>query len=71
MIANGCGRHDEGCQEGGDEARRKVCDDKFLAAMLLDVKRLDWYMKPVALTTAYSFYSIIRVFGKSQLKYTS
>lgn len=65
-----CNIHDQGYQEGGDEARRKVCDDKFLAAMLRDVKtQLPLLLKPIGYTTAYSYYAAVRLGGKGNFKY--
>jgi len=64
-----CNKHDEGYTEGGDEARRKVCDDKFLAAMKRDVKRLPFWKRPVARITMWSFYGVVRRYGKSNFNY--
>lgn len=65
-----CNKHDEGYQEGGDEARRKECDDKFLEAMLRDVMRLPFYKRAVPFFMAHLYYRAVRTFGKSSFNYT-
>lgn len=64
-----CNRHDEGYQEGGDEARRKVCDDKFLAAMLRDTQLLPRIVRPLAVAEAYCYYALVRQFGSRHFNY--
>lgn len=66
-----CNKHDGGYQEGGNEARRKECDAKFLAAMLRDSKRLPLLLQPLAVAEAYIFYLIVRKFGAKSFNYTN
>ena len=67
-----CNKHDIGYTKGGNEARRKVCDDKFLEAMLRDSKRVNIFARPAAYITAYTFYAIVRHSpkAKKQFNYT-
>ena len=66
-----CDRHDEGYREGGDDTRRKVCDDKFLSAMKTDVQRLTPILRPIAYPVAYGMYAAVRLGGKSSFNYTN
>lgn len=64
-----CDKHDEGYQEGGSEARRKVCDDKFLEAMLRDTQRRHFLLRPLMKAQAYTFYWIVRKYGRKRFTY--
>jgi hypothetical protein len=64
-----CRKHDEGYGVGGDAARRKVCDKKFLQAMLKDSKRSTLTRVPKAVV-AYAFYAAVRVGGSLSFNYT-
>ena len=66
-----CARHDEGYEEGGTEARRKVCDDKFLEAMRMDTLRYRGAQRLLRWSQAYVFYAMVRVFGWMTFKYKS
>ena len=67
-----CDKHDEGYSKGGDEARRKVCDKKFLEAMLRDTLRQPTIpSRKIAFVQAWAYYGLVRVFGKSSFNYTN
>lgn len=66
-----CDKHDEGYTKGGDEARRKVCDDKFLAAMRRDTLKQRGLKRGIRWVQAYAFYGAVRVFGWSSFRYAS
>lgn len=65
-----CAKHDEGYNEGGDEARRKVCDDKFYEAMKRDSNRHRGLSRLVRRVQAAIFYGLVRKFGKPAFNYT-
>ena len=65
-----CDKHDEGYEEGGDEARRKVCDDKFFAAMKRDTLRHRGAARLVRWVQAGSYYGVVRLFGWALFNYT-
>jgi len=64
-----CYRHDEGYAEGGDEARRKVCDVKFFEAMRRDSLRHRGLSRAIRYSQAYIFYTLVRVFGATSFNY--
>ena len=64
-----CNKHDEGYTTGGDEARRKVCDDKFLDVMKRDTMRFKGLRRGIRFAQAYVFYAIVRAFGWMQFNY--
>ncbi|MAD43583.1 MAG: hypothetical protein CMH98_01140 [Oceanospirillaceae bacterium] len=64
-----CNRHDQGYEKGGDEIRRFECDWKFWRAMKRDIKRLAWYLRPVAVFVGLAFYLMVRAFGWLQFNY--
>ena len=65
-----CDKHDVDYTIGGDEARRKECDEKFLAAMRRDTLRKRGLQRLVRWGQAYAFYGMVRAFGASQFNYT-
>ncbi len=65
-----CNKHDAGYEEGGDEVRRFECDWQFGQAMKRDIKRLVWYLRPVAILVSILFYVMVRSFGWLQFNYT-
>ena len=64
-----CDKHDRGYKQGGDEIRRFECDWKFGQAMKRDIKRLRWYLKPIAAFVGLNFYVMVRAFGWLQFNY--
>ncbi len=64
-----CNRHDAGYEKGGDEVRRFECDWKFGQAMSRDIKRLKWFLRPVAIFVGLGFYGAVRAFGWLQFNY--
>ena len=64
-----CDHHDAGYDEGGDEVRRFECDWKFGQAMWSDIKRLKWFLRPVAVFVGVCFYILVRTFGWLQFNY--
>ena len=64
-----CNRHDWGYTVGGNSKRRKVCDEKFLEAMLRDADRLPRFKRKVAIAQAHIFYRMVRMFGYSRFNY--
>ncbi len=70
FFETSCEKHDAGYDIGGDEVRRFECDWKLLHAMFRDVRRLKWYWRPLALTTAIIFFVIVRTLGWAQFNYT-
>ena len=64
-----CNKHDIGYTKGGGEIRRFECDWKFGQAMKRDIRRLAWYLKPVALFVGLAFYFMVRTFGWLQFDY--
>lgn len=64
-----CNKHDEGYEEGGNEARRKVCDRKFYEAMKMDSLNHRGLSRFVRLTQAVAYYMIVRNFGWMQFNY--
>ena len=64
-----CNKHDHGYEQGGNEVRRFECDWKFWLAMRRDVKRVAWYLRPVATLGSVSFYLMVRAFGWLQFNY--
>ena len=66
-----CNIHDVGYDIGGDEARRKVCDEKFLAAMKRDTLRKRGLQRLARWVQAYAYYGLVRVFGRFIFNYTN
>ncbi len=64
-----CDKHDEGYEEGGDEARRLECDRKFWQAMKRDTLRKRGLQRAVRWAQAGAFYGLVRVFGSSRFNY--
>lgn len=73
-----CDRHDEGYKFGGTGRRRKVCDKKFLQAMLRDSDRilsseesptLNVIKHLSAKAQAYTFYGLVRIGGWRHFNY--
>ena len=64
-----CNRHDQGYNEGGDEARRLHCDLKFLRAMWRDTFRGSLPLVPVKLLQALAFFFIVRSIGWRRFNY--
>lgn len=64
-----CDKHDEGYAEGGGRKRRKVCDEKFLDAMLRDSDVLRGTKRSIAMSQAYAFYGLVRAFGWLHFNY--
>jgi hypothetical protein len=65
-----CNKHDEGYRKGGNEARRAHCDLKFLEAMKKDASNVNVIFKPLAYSTAYTYYLLVRIFGRYQFNYS-
>jgi hypothetical protein len=64
-----CNKHDHGYEKGGGEVKRFECDWKLGLAMRQDIKRLNWYLKPVAIVVGVTFYLIVRLTGWFQYNY--
>ncbi len=65
-----CAKHDEGYEEGGDEARRKICDKKFYESMKRDSNKHRGLSRLVRRTQAIIFYNLVRIGGKNSFNYT-
>ena len=64
-----CIKHDDGYREGGDEARRLVCDWKFFMAMLRDTSRTKGIVVAPKLGVAISFFLAVRLGGWASFNY--
>jgi len=64
-----CLEHDYNYAAGGTEADRRWADWGFYQAMLKDICRLPWWVKPYARIQAWIFYTTVRFFGKSSFNY--
>ncbi len=66
-----CNKHDFGYWKGGDETRRKECDEKFLQAILQDVENIseNFLKKFFYKIIAYLFYTAVRIGGRKYFNY--
>jgi hypothetical protein len=60
-------KHDEGYERGYPS--RRICDRKFLEAMLRDAKAHPFPKKAVAYVLAWASWAAVRTFGSSQYNY--
>jgi hypothetical protein len=58
-----CNKHDEGYAKGGSAARRKVCDQKFYAAMKRDADMFKGVKRRAMKIQAGMYYGLVRSFG--------
>ena len=64
-----CDHHDFGYWKGGTEKDRKICDVKFLQAMMKDALYLSWWERPVHMIVAIVYYIAVRLCGKKAFHY--
>ena len=64
-----CIKHDDGYREGGNEARRLVCDWKFFQAMLRDTVKTKGLMVVPKFGIAVSFFLAVRLGGWGSFNY--
>jgi hypothetical protein len=65
-----CNKHDEGYNDGGDEARRFECDGKFFIMMIKDTYQVKWWIKRVNYQIwGFVYFIAVRLFGKKYFNY--
>lgn len=60
--------HDFTYWQGGDEARRKECDEGFLLRLVSDSIKTGWKM-PYYYTLSLAYFVAVRIFGSRYFKY--
>lgn len=64
-----CEKHDEYYIKGGKEVDRYVADYMFYWYMKQDIKRLDWYKRPLAHIVAKAYFYGVRLGGAKHFNY--
>jgi len=64
-----CNQHDFYYWRGMDEEDRKKADNAFYKYMRIDISEVSFHKKPYYHLWAFSYYSMVRLFGKKYFSY--